>query len=63
MHNSFTTQQLNKLGNTLIYLANNVGELNKTKILKLLYLIEEKAIKKFGYPFFGFNFQLWKFGP
>lgn len=63
MQNSFTTQQINKLGNTLVYLANNVGELNKTKILKLLYLIEEKSIKKFGYPFFGVNFQLWKFGP
>jgi uncharacterized phage-associated protein len=63
MHNSFTSQQINKLGNTLVYLANNVGELNKTKILKLLYLIEEKSIKKFGYPFFGFDFQLWKFGP
>ncbi len=63
MQNSFTSQQINKLGNTLVYLANNVGELNKTKILKLLYLIEEKSIKKFGYPFFGFNFQLWKFGP
>ena len=63
MQNSFTTQQINKLGNTLVYLANNVGELSKTKILKLLYLIEEKSIKKFGYPFFGFDFQLWKFGP
>lgn len=63
MQNSFTAQQINKLGNTLVYLANNVGELSKTKILKLLYLIEEKSIKKFGYPFFGFNFQLWKFGP
>lgn len=63
MNNSFTSQQINKLGNTLVYLANNVGELNKTKILKLLYLIEEKSIKKFGYPFFGVNFQLWKFGP
>jgi len=63
MNNSFTSQQINKLGNTLVYLANNVGELNKTKILKLLYLIEEKSIKKFGYQFFGFIFQIWKFGP
>jgi len=63
MSNSFTSQQLNKLGNTLVYLANHVGEFNKTKILKLLYLLEEKSIKKFGFPFFGFDFQLWKFGP
>lgn len=63
MQNSLSTQQVSKLGNTLIYLANNVGDLNKTKVLKLLYLIEEKSIKKFGYPFFGVDFQLWQFGP
>lgn len=63
MPNSFTSQQINKLGNTLIYLANNVGDFNKTKILKLLFLLEESAIKKYAHPFFGFDFQLWKFGP
>lgn len=63
MSNSFTTQQINKLGNSLIYLANNVGDFNKTKILKLLFLLEESAIKKYAHPFFGFDFQLWKFGP
>lgn len=57
------TQQIEKLGNTLVYLANGVSELNKTKILKLLFLIEETSIKKNGYPFFGFNFELWQFGP
>jgi uncharacterized phage-associated protein len=63
MSNSFTSQQINKLGNALIYLANNVGDFNKTKILKLLFLLEESAIKKYAHPFFGFDFQLWKFGP
>jgi uncharacterized phage-associated protein len=63
MSNSFTTQQINKLGNSLIYLANKVGDFNKTKILKLLFLLEESAIKKYAHPFFGFDFQLWKFGP
>jgi uncharacterized phage-associated protein len=63
MANSFTTQQIDKLGNTLIYLSQKVGDFNKTKILKLLYLLEESSIKKFGHPFFGFDFQLWKYGP
>ena len=58
-----TSQQIEKLGNTLIYLANGVSELNKTKILKLLFLIEEASIKKHGYPFFGFKFEVWQFGP
>lgn len=58
-----STQQIQKLGNTLVYLANGVSELNKTKILKLLFLTEEASIRKHGYPFFGFNFELWQFGP
>jgi uncharacterized phage-associated protein len=63
MQNHLTQQQLQKLGNTLIYLAKNVGELSKTKILKLLFLLEESSVKRFGYPFFGLNFQIWKLGP
>ena len=63
MQNHLTYQQVQKLGNTLIYFANNVGELSKTKILKLLFLLEESSIKRFGYPFFGLNFQIWKLGP
>jgi uncharacterized phage-associated protein len=63
MPHSFTPQQLNRLGNALIYLSKGVSEFNKTKILKLLFLLEESSIKKFGVAFFGFNFQIWKYGP
>jgi len=63
MQNHLTHQQIQKIGNTLIYLADNVGELSKTKILKLLFLLEESSVKRFGYPFFGLNFQIWKLGP
>ena len=63
MANSFTQQQIEKLGNSLIYLSQHVGEFTKTKILKLLFLLEESSIKKYGHPFFGFNFQIWKYGP
>lgn len=63
MQNHLTHQQIQKLGNALIYFANNVGELSKTKILKLLFLLEESSVKRFGYPFFGLNFQIWKLGP
>lgn len=63
MYNTFTNQQINKLGNAIVYLSNSVGDFSKTKILKLLFLLEESSIKKFGHPFFGFDFQLWKFGP
>lgn len=63
MPNPITISQLDKLGNTLIYLSKNVGDFNKTKALKLLFLLEENSIKEFGVPFFGFDFKVWKFGP
>lgn len=60
---AFTKNQIDKIGNTIIYLSNNMADLNKTKILKILYLLEEGSIKKYGYPFFGIDFQIWKLGP
>ncbi len=41
----------------------HMGDLTKTKILKILFLLEEAAIKKTGQPFTGLEFQLWKLGP
>lgn len=58
-----TKQQIEKLGNTLIYFSNKVSEPSKTKILKLLFLLEEKSIATYGVPFFGFDFELWQYGP
>jgi len=63
MSQFLTKNQVDKLGNTLVFLSNRVSDFNKTKILKLLFLLEESSIKKYGYPFFGFDFQLWKYGP
>jgi uncharacterized phage-associated protein len=59
----YTQDQINKIGNTIIYLASHVSDLTKTKILKILFLLEEAAIKKTGVPFIGLDFQLWKLGP
>jgi uncharacterized phage-associated protein len=58
-----TNQQIEKIGNAMIYLSEKVSELNKTKILKLLFFLEELSIKKYGYPFFGVDFKLWVRGP
>lgn len=60
---TFTIQQISKIGNAMVYLTNNVEEPSKTKILKLLFLLEEASIKKFGHPFFGADFQIWVRGP
>lgn len=60
---AFTKDQIDKIGNTIIFLSKKIDDLNKTKILKLLFLLEEASIKKYGYPFFGIDFQIWKLGP
>lgn len=60
---AFTKNQIAKIGNTIIYLSQHITDLSKTKILKILYLLEEASIKKYGCPFFGIDFQLWKHGP
>jgi uncharacterized phage-associated protein len=60
---AFTKDQIDKVGNTIIYLSKEMTDLTKTKILKILFLLEEASIKKYGYPFFGIDFQIWKLGP
>lgn len=40
-----------------------VPELSKTKLLKLIYLLEEISIKKNNLPFFGIPFEIWQAGP
>ena len=60
---AFTREQIDKIGNAIIYLSGRVPDLTKTKILKTLFFLEEASIKKYGNPFFGVDFQLWKLGP
>lgn len=63
MPTPITTNQINKIGNAIVFLGGNVGELSKTKLLKLLFLLEEKSIQDYGTPFFGLDFKIWQFGP
>ena len=60
LHNN---RQIEKLGNGLIFLCNNLEKASKTHLLKLVYIIEEISIKKFGIPFFNLDFYLWHLGP
>jgi len=60
----YSKSQTDKIGNAIIYLSKNYnGKLYKTTLLKLIYLLEESSIKKFGTPFFNIDFKIWKFGP
>jgi uncharacterized phage-associated protein len=59
----YTRPQIEKIGNTIIYLSTNIEGLGKTKLLKLLYLLEQISIQKYGFPFFNIRFDVWKYGP
>ena len=59
----YNSEQLDKIGNTLIYLANHIQDLSKTKALKLLYILDELSVRKSGIPFLNLKYEVWKFGP
>ena len=54
---------IEKIGNTAIFLANNIENLSKTKLLKLIYLLDEFSIERYGIPFFNLDYEVWKHGP
>ncbi len=59
----YTKSQLEKVGNAIIYLSSRIPDLNKTKLLKLLYLLEHLSIDRYGFPCFNIRFEVWQFGP
>jgi uncharacterized phage-associated protein len=59
----FGNLKTEKIGNLLIYLAQNIDKLYKTKALKLLYIIDETAIKTYGVPITWLEYKAWQFGP
>lgn len=63
LYKAYTKEEIAKIGNAIIFLAERIPKLTKTKTLKLIYIIEEISVKKYGLPFFNLKFYLWKFGP
>jgi len=59
----YSKTQLQKIGHTIIYLSYGISGLTKTKLLKLLYILDELSIKKSGIPFLNLKYKVWKFGP
>ncbi len=60
---TYTKEEIDKIGNTIIYLSEKIPLLSKTKALKLIYLIEETSVKKFGLPILNLKFFVWMYGP
>lgn len=59
----YRKEQIDKIGNTIVYLVSNIQDISKTKLLKLLYIIDEISIKNSGIPFLNLEYKVWKFGP
>lgn len=51
------------IGNLIILLCDKCSPLSHTKLLKLLYIIDEDAIKDSGIPITWLDYKVWKFGP
>jgi uncharacterized phage-associated protein len=60
---NLTQSDKEKLGNTVVYVASHVINLSKTKLLKLLYFMEEYSVRRFHTPFLGLPFEVWQAGP
>jgi uncharacterized phage-associated protein len=60
---NYTRDKLEKLGNTIIYFTQNIPDLSKTKLIKLLYLLEECFMKKYHLPLLDIEFEVWQAGP
>lgn len=52
-----------KIGNLMIYLASHLTPLYHTKLIKLLYLIDEEAVKDNGVPITWLDYKVWQHGP
>lgn len=59
----YTNEQLERLGNTILFLEQKIQPLYKTKLLKLIYLLDELATARNGVPFLGLDYKLWQAGP
>jgi uncharacterized phage-associated protein len=52
-----------KIGNLINLLATRIQRLSMTKALKLLYMIDELSVVRYGVPITWLKYQVWKKGP
>lgn len=58
-----TKTQIDKIGNLMLWLSHSIPCLYLTKLLKLLYLVDEHAVKQIGTPVTWLTYKAWQFGP
>lgn len=52
-----------KVGNLMVYLSKKIEPLHQTKLIKLLYFIDEYAVKENGIPVTWLEYNVWEKGP
>jgi uncharacterized phage-associated protein len=51
------------IGNILVYLSTQCPNMYQTKMLKLLFLIDEESVKRSGAPITWLQYNTWQYGP
>lgn len=51
------------IGNLMVYLANKTKVIYHTKLLKLIYLIDERSTIETGAPITWLEYKVWNLGP
>ncbi len=60
---NYSKAQIDRIGNLLVYITNKLGPTHKTKLLKLIYILEEEAVKQSGVPFTDLSYTHLPKGP
>jgi len=60
---SLTVRETAKVGNLIHYIAKKSGEIYLTRLLKILYLIDEKSVQEIGVPVTPFEYRVAENGP
>ena len=60
---AYSKAQIDRIGNLLVYITSKLGPTPKTKLLKLIYIIEEESVKLSGMPFTALTYTYFPLGP
>ena len=52
-----------RIGALLAYIANKVPGITMRKMLKIIYLIDERFMRLRGFPFTWLDYYVWEKGP
>ena len=52
-----------KIGNLMVYLSTKIKPIYHTQLIKLIYLIDEEAVKDDGVPITWLDYKAWQYGP